>query len=87
MARQWRKADLNNHYYFNESDGKVVGHAFNYAHSMLWGAKVPSPLDSTGEMILGRYIEMEFAKKAIEEFWHDENRTLRIENEHFLSKS
>ena len=86
MKRNWRMADKNNHYYYNESDGKITGHVFNYAHTVVWGASIPSPLDPTGDMIIGRYIEVEFAKRAIEKYWDDENRTLRITDEHLLSR-
>jgi hypothetical protein len=89
MRRQWRVADSNNHYYFKEKDGLVVGHIFNYAHTVIWGAKVPSPLDRNEDMILGRYVGSEFAKKAVEEYWDkmDKTLTLSITDEHILPRS
>jgi hypothetical protein len=84
MKRAWRLADYNNHYYHQLNDGLVIGHVFNYAHTIIWGAKVPSPLNRNEDVILGRYVEMEFAKKAIEKYWNDDNRTLRIEDERLL---
>jgi hypothetical protein len=56
----------------------VIGHVFNYAHTIIWGAKVPSPLNHNEDVILGRYVEMEFAKKAVEEYWNKSDKTLNL---------
>jgi hypothetical protein len=76
MKRAWRLADSNNHYYHQVDDGLVVGHVFNYAHTIVWGAKVP--INATEEMILGQYVELEFAKKAIEKYWEDNDKVLDL---------
>jgi hypothetical protein len=78
MKRAWRLADSNNHYYYQIDDGKVIGHAFNYAHTIVWGAKVPSMFDRNEDVIVGRYIEVEFAKKAIEQYWDNSDKTLTM---------
>ena len=82
MKRQWRCVDYNNHYYFQVHDGKVIGQVYNYAHTVVWCAKIP--VSATEEKILGQYIEMEFAKHAIEEYWNDKDRTLEVVHEHLL---
>ena len=80
MKRAWRLADSNNHYYHRVDNG-----LFNYAHTIVWGAKVPSPLNRNEDMILGRYVELEFAKKAVEEYWDERDRTLEVViDEHLL---
>jgi len=78
MKRQWRLADSNNHYYHRVDNGLVIGHVFNYAHTIVWGAKVPSPLNRNEDIILGRYVEMEFAKKAVEEYWDKSDKTIDL---------
>ena len=74
MKRQWRCVDGNNHYYFQVHNGKVIGQVYNLAHTIVWGAKIP--ISATEELILGQYIEMEYAKQAIEEYWDGKDRTI-----------
>lgn len=78
MKREWRCINSNSHYYFQTHDGKVIGQAYNLAHTIVWGAKIP--VTATEERILGQYIELEFAKRAIEEYWGDKDRTIEINN-------
>lgn len=60
----------------------MVGQAYNLAHTIIWGAKIP--VSATEELILGQYVEMEFAKQAIEEYWEEKDRTLEVVHEHLL---
>ena len=83
IKREWRCATKDCHYYFQVNDGKVIGQAYNLAHTIVWGAKIP--VNATEELILGQYIEMEFAKQAIEEYWNKKDRTLEVVNEYLLS--
>ena len=83
MKREWRCVTNNSHYYFQTHNGKVVGQAYNLAHTIVWGAKIP--INATEDLILGQYIEMQFAKKAIEEYWEEKDRTLEVPHEHLLS--
>lgn len=76
MKRAWRLADSNNHYYHQVDNGLVVGHVFNYAHTIVWGAKIP--INATEELILGKYVELEFAKKAIEKYWENNDKVLNL---------
>jgi len=85
MQRQWRCVNGYNHYYFQIHNGKVIGHVYNLANTILWGAKIL--VNATEDYILGQYIEMEFAKKAIEEYWEEKDRTLEGVHEHLLPGS
>lgn len=86
MKRQWRFAGSGyTHYYFQVHNGKVIGQVYNYANTVIWGAKIS--VSATEEEILGQYIEMEFAKKAIEEYWNEKDRTLEVVHEHLLPGS
>ena len=82
MKRQWRLADKNNSYYFRERDGRVIGHAYNIVHTIIWGAKIP--VDHNEDLYLGQFVELEYAKKAIEEYWNEKDRTLEVVHEHLL---
>lgn len=82
MKREWQCVTSNSHYYFQTHNGKVVGQAYNLAHTIVWGAKIP--INATEDLILGQYIEMQFAKKAIEEYWEEKDRTLEVPHEHLL---
>jgi hypothetical protein len=83
MKRQWRCASTNIHYYHKVSDGLIVGRVYNLANTIIWSAKIP--ISSVEELILGEFIEMEFAKRAIEKYWDDKDRTLEVPHEHLLS--
>lgn len=78
IRRQWRCINSNSHYYFQVHDGLVIGQAYNLAHTIVWGAKIP--VDATEEKILGQYIELEFAKRAIEQYWGEKDRTFDMFN-------
>jgi hypothetical protein len=82
MRRQWRCISSNHHYYYQVHDGLVVGQTYNVALTIIWGAKIP--VNATEEKILGQYIELEYAKKAIEEYWDEKDRTLEVVHEHLL---
>jgi len=82
MLREWRYVEKNSHYYFQVRDGKVIGQAYNIAFTIVWGAKIP--INATEELILGQYIELEYAKRAIEEYWEEKDRTLEVVHEHLL---
>jgi hypothetical protein len=84
MKYQWRLADKNNSYYFRTSDGKVIGHAYNIVHTIIWGAKIPFSVNE--DLYLGQFVELEFAKKAIEEHWEQRDRTLHPTLDPLLTK-
>lgn len=79
MRRQWRCVDKNNHYYFQTHDGRIIGQVYNLAYTIVWGAKIP--VNATEELIIGQYIEQEYAKKAIEEYWDGKDRTFDVHYE------
>jgi hypothetical protein len=85
MRREWRCVTKDCHYYFQVHNGFVIGQAYNLAHTIVWGAKIP--INAAEELILGQYIEMEYAKRAIEEYWEEKDRTIEVVHEHLLSQS
>jgi hypothetical protein len=72
---QWRDSELSNcSYYYKESDGRIVGQANQIVHTKIWLGKVIN-VDNQ-EKLLGHYISELYSKKAIENFWLIEDRTL-----------
>ena len=72
--KAWRDTDQNCHYYYRIENGLIVGQVHNLAHTKIWVAKI---LYASGEeSYIGQYINVEFAKNAIEHHWAIEERTL-----------
>lgn len=82
MTRLWKDAAANTWYYYKSHNGLVVGQVYNLAHTQIWGAKIP--ITATDELLLGNYINLDFARKAIEEYWDEKDRTLEVPHEHLL---
>jgi len=71
---EWKDMDTNTFYFFRKEDGLIVGQVYNLAHTKIWGAKIP--VNAREEDILGQYINIDFAKKAVEKYWDVQSRTL-----------
>lgn len=74
---EWKDAENGTQYFFRKDDGLIVGQVYNMAHTKIFGAKIP--VNATEENILGHYINVDFAKKAVENYWEIQGRTL-LEN-------
>lgn len=71
--RRWHDWEQNTQYYYNESDGMVIGQVHNFGNSSLHTATVkPDNIDK----ILGYYINKSYAKTAVERYWEIEDRTM-----------
>ena len=85
MRREWRDIDKGVQYFYQVRDGLIVGQVYNMAYTSIWGAKIP--LSSTEELVLGQYVTLEFAKRAIEEHWNEKDRTFEVQSEYLLPRS
>jgi len=75
MKREWRdNIAANSQYYYQTNNGLIVGQVYNLAHSQIWGAKIP--VSATEEHIIGNFVSLEFAKKAVEEYWSGKDKTI-----------
>ena len=74
---EWKDAENGTFYFFRQTDGMIVGQVYNMAHTKIFGAKIP--VNASEENILGHYINADFAKKAVENYWDIQERTL-LEN-------
>jgi len=86
MKREWRYISYDiysqpmagRHDYYQVEDGLIVGQAYAHAsplsppNAYVWGAKVQ--VNATEEKILGQYIDLEFAKKAVENYWQKKDQ-------------
>ena len=72
------------YYYFDEATGKIVGKVNKIALQEIWITLVYTGEYSftvNDEKHLGQYVNMDFAKKAAEQYWDRESRTLLEYNE------
>jgi hypothetical protein len=72
--RKWHEFEHNNQYYYNEVDGLIIGQVHKFGTStLIYTATVkPDNLDK----VLGYYISVDFAKKAVQRFWEIDDGTL-----------
>ncbi len=85
MRRDWRDVDKGVQCFYQVRDGLIVGQVYNMAYTSIWGAKIP--LSSTEELVLGQYVMLEFAKRAVEEHWNEKDRTFEVQSEYLLPRS
>lgn len=74
---EWKDVEGGTQYFFRKDNGLIVGQVYNMAHTKIFGAKIP--VTASEENILGHYINIDFAKKAVENYWEMQGRTL-LEN-------
>jgi len=74
----WKNLD-DKFYYYETNTGKIVGFVHKYALTSIWNSVVYVGNDrhiQSGEVGLGQYVDMDFARKAIVNYWDIESRTL-----------
>lgn len=74
MQFQWRDADHDTHYFYNQEDGRIVAQIHTITNTKVWLVKIIENYNE--EHFLGRYISQEFAKRAVERYWEIQSRTL-----------
>jgi len=63
--------------YYDDEDGKIIGTVYKVGNTQtIWGATVHR---QNVDGALGQYIDSDFAKSAVEEYWDIQSRTL-LEN-------
>lgn len=62
--------------YYDDVDGKIIGAVYKIGNmNSIWGAKVYTDIEG----ILGQYIDSDYARKSVENYWEIQSRTL-LEN-------
>lgn len=72
--KDWKEAPHRTWYYFKTESGQIIGQVTNISHTEIYRAKIY--LNYTEEKYIGQYINSDFARSAVEEFWGIEERTL-----------
>jgi hypothetical protein len=81
-THEW-KSFSDNYYFFNVKTGKIVGQAGKLAlREIFFGLTYVGDTSFTvqDEKHLGQYISLEHAKKAVENYWDIQSRTLLESN-------
>ena len=75
---KWLENEFYTHHYYNEENGLVIGlvHKFG-TQNTIYISKI---IKQNNELMLGQYINQDFAKKAVEKFWQIESQIV-LENE------
>lgn len=73
--KQWMEKEFSQWVYYDDQDGKLIGAVYKIGNSTgIWGARVY--LINNNEMVMGQYIDSDYARKAVERYWEIDGRTL-----------
>lgn len=72
--REWKDSEQECHYFYERSNGLIVGQVHKFAHTKIWVAKII--FGHADEKYLGQYITCQYAMKSVERFWEIQDRTL-----------
>ena len=72
--RKWQDYEASNQYYYDDKDGLIIGqvHKFGTSVTIYTATVKPENLDK----LLGQFINLDYAKHAVERFWEIQDRTL-----------
>lgn len=72
--RKWQDYEASNQYYYDDKDGLIIGqiHKFGTSVSIYTATVKPENLDK----LLGQFINLDYAKNAVERYWEIQDRTL-----------
>lgn len=74
--KKWAEKEFGNIVYYDDEDGRIIGSVYKVGNAQtIWGAQVNSQR-ANESLILGQYIDMDYAKKGVEHFWEIQGRTL-----------
>jgi hypothetical protein len=77
--KQWSEKEYSQMVYYDDEDGRIIGSVYKVGNNQtiwetIWGAQVNSYTNES--LILGQYINLEYAMKGVEYFWDVHSRTL-----------
>lgn len=71
--KKWLEKEHSQWVYYDDIDGKIIGSSYKFGNlNSIWGAKIYQDT----EIVLGTYIDSDYARKAVETYWDIESRTL-----------
>jgi len=72
--KKWQDYESNNKYYFDDKDGMMIGQVYKFGTTVsVYTATVKF---ENIDRLLGQYINLDYAQKAVERFWEIEDGTL-----------
>ena len=75
--KKWTEKEFSQWVYYDDEDGKIIGSVYKIGNSTgIWGAKVYTEI----ETVLGQYVDSDYSRRAVEDFWNIQSRTL-LEND------
>jgi hypothetical protein len=73
--KNWAEKEYEQRVYYDTEDGKIIGSVYKVGNNhSIWGAQVYSKNNES--VILGQYINLDYAKRGVEYFWEVQSRTL-----------
>jgi len=74
VMKKWMEKEYSSWVYYDDEDGMIIGSTFKYGNSgSIWGAKVTN---ENQDKVLGQFIDSDFARRAVENYWDMMSRTL-----------
>jgi hypothetical protein len=74
--KHWTEKEFSNWVYYDDEDGRIIGSVYRVGtQTSIWGAQVNSERQNES-LILGQYVDMDYAKRGVETFWDIRSRTL-----------
>jgi len=71
--KKWMEKEFSQFVYYDEADGKIIGAVYKIGNqNSIYGAKINADVEG----ILGQYIDSDYARRAVEEYWEIQSRTL-----------
>ena len=68
--KKWMEKEFSQFVYYDDADGKIIGSVYKVGNSQsIYGASVDNN-------VLGHYIDCDFARRAVEQYWNIQDKTL-----------
>ena len=68
--KKWMEKEFSQFVYYDVADGKIIGSVYKVGNSQsIYGASVDNNF-------LGHYIDCDFARRAVEQYWNIQDKTL-----------
>jgi hypothetical protein len=72
--KKWQEFENASEYYYDDSDGMVIGHIHRFGNLQMIYTATVKPLNS--DESLGHFVSRDYARRAVERFWEIQDRTL-----------
>jgi hypothetical protein len=70
--KKWMEKEFD-HVYYDDDDGKIIGAVYKIGNqNSIWGARIYADIEG----VLGQYIDSNYARRAVEQYWDIQSRTL-----------